>query len=185
MIGRARGVAAWSAALALTGCAALVPSSAPYADAPEPDRISGRMALQVDAQPGHGAHAFSADFELRGNADEGELRLSTPLGTTLAVAHWGSGNARLLTPNGEQRFDGLEALSQHAFGEVLPLRALPDWLRGRAWAAAADPARPRSDGTGFEQLGWEIDLARFDRGQWLGWRAAPPATRLRVQLDPR
>lgn len=183
MIGFTRGAAVWPAALALAGCAAVAPSSPPHAASAEPARISGRLALQVDAQPGHGAQAFSASFELRGSADDGELRLSTPLGTTLAVAHWGAGDARLVTPSGEQHFDGLEALSLHAFGEVLPLRALPDWLHGRPWAGAAEPARPRSDGPGFEQLGWAIDLARFDAGQWLAWRAVPPVARLRVQLD--
>lgn len=173
-------------ALALAGCAAAVlPGSPPLSAAAGPARITGRLALQVDAQPGQDAQAFSASFELRGNADDGELRLSTPLGTTLAVAHWGASDARLVTPGGEQRFEGLEALSLHAFGEALPLRALPDWLQGRPWAAAGAPARPRSDGPGFEQLGWAIDLARFDAGQWLAWRAAPPVARLRVQLDPR
>lgn len=185
MTGGKRSAAALPAALALAGCAALAPGSPPHAASAATTPISGRLALQLDAQPGRSAQAFSASFELRGNGDDGELRLSTPLGTTLAVAHWGAGDARLVTPHGEQRFEDLEALSLQAFGEALPLRALPDWLQGRPWPAAAEPARPRSDGPGFEQLGWAIDLARFDSGQWQAWRAAPPAARLRVQLDPR
>ena len=101
---------------------------------------------------------------------------------TLAAAFWGPGEARLVTPQGEQRFGDLDALSQHAFGEPLPLRALPDWLRGRPWAGAAEPARPLPHGPGFEQLGWTVDLTRFDDGQLTAQRAAP-STRLRVQLD--
>jgi hypothetical protein len=38
-------------------------------------------------------------------------------------------------------------------------------------------------GTGFVQLGWSVDLARFDSGQLLAWRPGPPAVRLRAQLD--
>ena len=114
----------------------------------------------------------------------GELHLSTALGTTLAAAFWGPGEARLVTPEGEQRFADLDALSLHAFGETLPLRALPDWLRGRPWAGAAEPARPLPSSPGFEQLGWAVDLTRFDDGQLQARRAAP-ATRLRVQLEPR
>lgn len=168
--------AALLAALALAGCAA-VPPAAPT--------LSGRIALQVDAQRDRPAQALSAAFELRGGADQGELVLSTPLGTTLAAAHWSRSEARLVTPQGEKRFDDLDALSRETFGETLPLRALPDWLQGRPWPGAAEAARPLQPGPGFVQLGWTIDLARFDTGQWQAWRDEPPAARLRVQLDPR
>ena len=169
---------AWlPAALALAGCAALPP---PAADS---QALSGRLALQVDAQPDRPAQSLQASFELRGNAERGELRLSTPLGTTLAAAFWGPGEARLVTPQGEKRFDDLDALSRDAFGESLPLRALPDWLQGRPWPGAAEAARPLQPGPGFEQLGWSIDLARFDAGQLQASRAGPPAVRLRAQLD--
>jgi outer membrane lipoprotein LolB len=162
-------------ALALVGCAAM--------PAPGPETISGRLALQVDASPDRPAQSLSGGFDLRGNADRGELRLSTPLGTTLAAAFWGPGEARLVTPQGERRFDDLEALSRDAFGESLPLRALPDWLSGRPWPGAAEPAKPLQPGPGFVQLGWTIDLARFSTGQLLAWRAGPPAVRLRAQMD--
>jgi outer membrane lipoprotein LolB len=163
-------------ALALGGCAALPP--------PEPGTIAGRLALQVEAHQERPAQSISAGFDLRGTAERGELRLSTPLGTTLAAAFWGPGQARLVTPQGERRFDDLDALSRDAFGESLPLRALPDWLRGRPWPGAADSALPLVPGPGFVQLGWTIDLAGFEVGRLLAWRAGPPGVRLRAQLDP-
>ena len=163
------------AALALAGCATLPP--------PAPGSVAGRLALQVEAHAGRPAQMLSAGFDLRGTAERGELRLSTPLGTTLAAAFWSPGEARLVTPQGERRFDDLDALSREAFGESLPLRALPDWLRGRPWPGAAEPALPLVPGPGFVQLGWTIDLARFDAGQLLAWRAGPPGARLRVLLD--
>jgi outer membrane lipoprotein LolB len=163
------------ATLALVGCATLPP--------PGPGTVSGRLALQVEAHLDRPAQSLSAGFDLRGNAERGELRLSTPLGTTLAAAFWGPDEARLVTPQGERRYENLEALSREAFGESLPLRALPDWLNGRPWPGAAEPAQPLQPGPGFVQLGWSIDLARFDTGQWQARRAGPPAVRLRAQLD--
>ncbi len=165
------------ATLALAGCATVPP--APTGS----QALSGRLALQVDALRDRPAQSISASFDLRGNAQQGELRLSTPLGTTLAAAFWGPGEARLVTPQGEKRFDDLDALSRDAFGESLPLRALPDWLQGRPWPGAAEPAQPLQPGPGFVQLGWTIDLARFDSGQLQASRTGPPAVRLRAQLD--
>jgi outer membrane lipoprotein LolB len=160
---------------ALAGCTA-VPS------APTSAAVSGRLALQVEAFQARPAQSLSAGFDLRGDATTGELRLSTPLGTTLAAAYWAPGEARLVTPEGERRFEDLDALSRDTFGESLPLRALPDWLQGRPWAGAG-AARALPTGPGFEQLGWTVDLAGFDAGQWRASRAGPPAVRLRAQLE--
>ncbi len=164
-------------ALALAGCAAVPPAP------PGSQALSGRLALQVEAMPDRPAQSISASFDLRGSAEQGELRLSTPLGTTLAAAFWGPGEARLVTPQGEKRFEDLDALSRDAFGESLPLRALPDWLQGRPWPGAPGQVQPLHPGPGFMQLGWTIDLARFDSGHLQASRAGPPAVRLRAQLD--
>lgn len=163
------------AALALVGCATAppAPTGMPF--------VSGRLVLQVDEQPGQAARSLSAAFDLRGDATRGELRLSTPLGTTLAEARWSPGEAHLVTPQGEKRFEDLEALSRDAFGESLPLRAWPDWLQGRPWPAESAQTLPA--GAGFVQLGWTIDLARFDTGLLQARRDTVPAVRLRAQLD--
>jgi outer membrane lipoprotein LolB len=172
-----RRLATLAATLVLLGCATAPPA------APGPGLLSGRLSLQVEAHLDRPAQSISAAFDLRGGAERGELRLSTPLGTTLAAASWGPDEARLVTPQGETRFADLDGLSLAVFGETLPLRALPDWLRGRPWPGAGDPARPMRPGPGFEQLGWVIDLARFDSGQLLAWRPGPPGVRLRAQRD--
>lgn len=168
--------AALLAALVVSGCG-LPPLT------PQPGLLSGRLSLQVDAVPDRAAQSISAAFELRGDAAAGELRLNSPLGTTLAAAAWGPGKARLVTPQGEQQFADLDALSRATFGETLPLRALPDWLQGRPWPQAAEAARALHSGPGFEQLGWSIDLARFDEGLVLATRTGPPALRLRAKMD--
>jgi len=140
---------------------------------------SGRLALRVDAAPGRPAQSLSAAFELRGDDREGELRLLSPLGTQVAAARWAPGLALLQSSEGERRFANLDALSQEALGEPLPLAALPDWLAGRPWRGATHTARA----DGFEQLGWVVTTAALADGQLQAQRAAAPAVTLRVRLD--
>jgi len=141
---------------------------------------SGRLSVRVDAAGDAPARSVSAGFELRGDGERGELRLSTPLGTLLAAARWSPGEAVLSTPGRQTRFADLDALSREALGEVLPLQALPDWLGGRPWPGA--PSSPA--GEGFEQLGWRVNLAGHRDGWVEAVRDAPPVVTLRARLEP-
>jgi outer membrane lipoprotein LolB len=146
--------------------------------------LGGRLSLQVDAAPPEPARQLSAGFELRGDPARGALDLTSPLGTVLAQARWQPGRAELQTPTGQQSFSDLDGLSRSTFGEPLPLTALFDWLRGRPWAGAA--SQPLAAGTGFEQLGWQVDTGRLAEGHLTARRSLPPAVTLRVRLeDPR
>jgi outer membrane lipoprotein LolB len=166
-----RSATALAVALALGGCAT----------APKPaDAVSGKLAVRIDAAGDQPARSVSSDFELRGGAERGELRLTAPLGTLVAVARWAPGEAVLTTSQGERRFGDLDTLARESLGEALPLTALPSWLRGQPWPGA--PSRAR-DG-GFEQLGWEIGLARYAEGVLEVTRRTPaPAVFLRARLD--
>lgn len=167
------------AAAALAGAALLAAGCATPPRASAPDALSGRLAVQVEALGEAPARSFSAGFELRGNAERGELQLTSPLGTVLARAQWLPGEAVLFTSQGEQRDASLDALSQRLLGEPLPLAALVEWLHGRPWPGA--PAQ-RLDG-GFAQLGWQVDLGRFAEGLLLAQRAQAPAIGVRARLD--
>jgi outer membrane lipoprotein LolB len=140
---------------------------------------SGRLSLQVDASPERRQQSLSVAFELRGSGDRGELRLNSPLGTQIAQARWAPGLASLRTGDGEQQFDGLDALSREALGEPLPLAALPDWLAGRPWAAAPHSMQP----DGFDQLGWHVQTGRLAEGWVTAQRRALPVVQLRVRLE--
>lgn len=135
--------------------------------------------MRVAAWGDQPARSEAAAFELRGDGRSGELRLSTPLGSLIAVAAWSPTRVVLTTPQGPQSFDSLAELSRHALGEDLPLQALPDWLRGEPWQGAA---HQRGEAQ-FEQLGWRIDLARLADGLLVAAREAPPRVTLRVQLE--
>jgi outer membrane lipoprotein LolB len=144
--------------------------------------VSGRLSIQVDASPGQPANRFAAAFDLTGTAEQGQLQLNSPLGVTMASAQWSSGEAVLITPDSERRFPDLEALSREALGESLPLRALPDWLKGRPWPGAPSQALT-SNMPGFDQLDWRIDLSRFSEGWVSADRRSAPVVALRVRLD--
>lgn len=165
--------------LALLPWGGLLPGCAtrPAADAAAP-WTSGRLSLQVEADATHAARSLSADFDLRGDGQRGELHLSSPLGNRLATARWSPDEAVLDLGQGERRYVDLESLSRHALGEALPLRALPDWLAGRPWAGA--PAQPQTDG--FTQLGWQVGLAGLGDGRIEAVREQAPRVQLRVRL---
>ena len=168
------GAARLAAAALLLGLAAC--STAPPRPAPD---LAGRLALRIDAGAGTPARSLTTQFELRGDARSGELQLTTPLGSTAAQARWQPGAAELITPDGTRHYGDLDALAQDMLGEILPLAALIDWLRGRAWLGA--PSTP--SGSGFEQLGWRIDLSRLAEGWVVAARDAAPALLVRARLE--
>lgn len=166
--------AAVAAAALLQGCA-----TPPVADEGLP-WTSGRLVVRVDASDAQAARSLDADFDLRGDDEQGELRLSTPFGTRLVRARWTRDEALLDLGQGDTRYPDLESLSRAAVGEVLPLRALPDWLAGRPWPGAATQEEPE----GFVQLGWQVSLVRFAEGRIEALREPPPRVLVRVRLHP-
>ena len=169
-----------AAAALLAGCA-LPPRAV---DGPPGEVLSGRLAVRVeaDASVNAPARSLSAAFELHGDPTSGRLDLSTPLGSVLAQARWSPSRVVLATPRGETEFGNLDALTREALGESLPVAALFDWLRGRPWPGAPSvPARqPEGD---FEQLGWTVNLARFEEALVSAHRSSPPPVTVRIKLD--
>ena len=172
-----RRFAAFVAAAFLAGCANL----APLGPAGSGDAFSGRLALRVEPLGTTPARAFSAAFDLRGDPRTGALGLSTPLGSMLAQAHWRPGEVVLVTPQGTRQFADLEGLTREALGESVPIEAWFDWLHGRPWTGAPSTAAAASS---FAQMGWTVDLGRFDEGAVSAQRTEPlPVVTVRIQLD--
>ncbi len=163
----------------MTACASVPRGAQPFVA----DTLSGRLAVRVDASDGAPARSENAVFELRGNAQAGQLNLSTPLGSVLAQARWAQGTVVLATPQGERRFADLDSLTQEVLGESVPVAALFDWLRGRPWPDAASVGRVAPAEPGFSQLGWSVSLARFDDGLVVAKRESAPAVTVRAKLD--
>ncbi len=170
MIGRAARCGALAVSALLAACATPSRQSAD---------LSGRLAVRVEAHAGAPAQSVSMQFELRGDAVAGDLRLTTPIGSTAAQARWQPGSAELSSAEGTRRFASLDELAQGLLGQALPLAALIEWLRGRPWPGAPSTA----SAGGFEQLGWRIDLSRLSEGWVLAARDLAPAVSVRARLD--
>jgi outer membrane lipoprotein LolB len=171
-------LAALVVALLMTACA--VPPKAP---ALAGDELSGRLAVRIEGTNGAAARSVSAAFDLQGTPQAGRLDLSTPLGSVLAQARWSPGSVVLATPQGEQSFSDLDALTHAVLGESLPVAALFDWLRGRPWPGAASTASVAPAEPGFEQLGWVVSLAHFDDAWIAARRERAPTVTVRAKVD--
>jgi len=150
------------AALALlAGCAA--PPAPPAAGA-----WSGRLALTLASDP---PQRWSAGFELTGGPRRGELRLTGPLGQTVAALRWDGPAAWLDRGDGQPRqFDSIEALTTELTGAALPIDALFAWLDGVSQAVP----------------GWQVDLSGQPQGRLRAERTTPPPSAdLRLIWQPR
>jgi len=103
------------------------------------------MSVKVHTEP---MQALSAAFSLYGNAERGELLLTSPIGTSLARIAWTPGEATLDTGSEMRRFSSLEALTTALTGTDVPVSTLFAWLNGRN-----------------QQIeGWQADLAALPQG---------------------
>jgi outer membrane lipoprotein LolB len=127
---------------------------------------SGRLSLSLASEP---PQSFSASFELRGTAQQGDLVLSTPLGTTVSALAWTPRGAQLRQGGQVQEFESLDALTTSALGTALPIAALIDWMHG------LDTPAP----------GWQVDVSRQAQGRIKAQRLAPlPSAELRLVWEP-
>lgn len=178
LVARLAGVAL---ALMLTGCShlATTPAPPPYVAEPAAQHYEGRLAVRVENDP---KRSFSANFTLDGQAQSGQLSLSTAIGTQVALARWLPGRVWLVDGDGTREFEALDQLSRETLGEDIPLVAFFDWLGGRPWPEA--PSQPlQHNAPGFEQMGWHVRLDRFNDGLIVAQRQTPSIVNLRVKLD--
>jgi len=127
---------------------------------------SGRLALSIASEP---PQSLSGGFELKTQAQSGELKLLSPLGNQLAQLDWAPGLARLDQGGKIYQQSSLEALLIQLTGSALPLLALIDWLQ----------ARP------VQVSGWVADLSQLNNGRLhIQSEGQQPAVQLRLVLEP-
>ena len=126
---------------------------------------AGRISLRIQSEP---VQAFFAAFELKGQPDNGELTLVSPLGSILGIMRWAPGEALLIQGNSIQRFASTGALLAQTTGAAVPISALFDWL----------------DGKNTPTPGWLADLSQQSDGRITATRVDPaPQADLRIVLD--
>ncbi len=148
----------------IAGCAGNQRATGRYD--PQREEWTGRISLQVASEP---VQFFSASFELKGRAENGELKLISPLGNVVAVLRWSPGQAQLDRGSQDiQLFASVDELMERATGAAIPLPALFAWLQGDNASAS----------------GWVADLTRHGEGRFGARRTLPaPEAYLRVVLD--
>lgn len=145
----------------LTGCAT-GPTLSPL---DTESHWSGRLALTVMAEP---PQHFSALFELHGNVDAGEIRLTSPFGQLMGIARWSAHEAELIRGHERQSYPDMHELTSALTGTPLPMAPLFDWLSGRPMTLD----------------GWEADLSRYTEGRISAQRLQPsPPVQLRIILQ--
>jgi outer membrane lipoprotein LolB len=155
---------AWLAIFLIAGCAGN--QRATGQNSHQRDEWAGRISLQVAGEP---VQSFSANFELKGRAENGELTLISPLGNVLGVLRWSPGQALLDRGKQDiQQFASIDELMERTTGAAIPLPALFAWLQG----------------TNATASGWSADLSRHGEGRVSARRLLPaPEANLRVVLD--
>lgn len=154
--------AATSALLVLTGCAA---PRAPVVRSADMQTWTGRLSLRIDSEP---VQSFAALFELTGAPEAGELTLTSPIGSTLAVLRWSPDQAQLLSGGDMKRYPSLDALIQAVTGAAIPVPALFAWLAGRNEMVP----------------GWRPNLSQVAQGRLQATRESPqPEAELRVIFE--
>lgn len=144
-------------------------------------RLRGKIGVR-DRSPTGGS--FSASFDWIQAGDAFAIELWGPLGQgrtrltgddeTLTVT-----DARGVTLAGESP----EALMQEHLGWSAPVNAMRYWIRGRlapGWRANAVDRDDAGHLTGFKQLGWVVELSR-----WQQSAAGPVPGRIRATRDGR
>jgi outer membrane lipoprotein LolB len=130
-----------------------------------PSEWQGRLSVQVQSDP---PASMSAGFLLRGNAQDGELDLYSPLGNTLGALQWSPQSARLNQGGSIQMFASMAELTEKTTGAALPIDAIFQWLQGINASA----------------IGWQADLSGADEGLITARRTQPqPEVNLRIKLD--
>lgn len=161
------------ALISIAGCANNTRASSPNSLKNEvSERYAGRLSLQIEAPTGSAqeTQSFSGSFELRGNAETGELDLLTPLGQIAAQLRWQPGAALLIRGQERQSFASAQALLEQSTGIAIPLEQLFSWLRG-----PASLPLPRSD--------WQVDLSAQAQGRIVARRERPSPATLRIVLE--
>ena len=138
----------------------------------------GRLSLRIASDP---PQSLYAGFTLNGDAQTGDLTLSSPLGNSLAQLSWTPQSAVLKANNETKEYLSTSALIESVTGTIIPLNALFDWMTGKDTPAE----------------GWEIDLSNMKTPtaktanssnetvqRFVAKRFSPlPAAELRIALD--
>jgi len=162
--------------LLLTGCATLVPPTAPTVvktiilePSSEPDtlatpdfKVMGRVSVR------NTQHHFSGNVHWQHTEPEDHILLLSPLGQTIAEIWSNHDKASLLTAKHEEyHARNVEDLTAEILGWRLPLNGLQHWIQGTHSPASIAKIELDSDDriVAIHQDGWQILYVRYFAAQ--------------------
>jgi outer membrane lipoprotein LolB len=140
---------------------------------------SGRLSLQIEPEAGSTAptQSFSGSFEVRGNAEIGELDLLTPLGQIVMRLRWRPDIAVIFRGTERQIYADAQDLIQQATSASLSLAQLFSWLDGKPTTS------PPSSAQGAQSGEWQVDLTARAQGRIIARRTQPTPAVLRIAIE--
>lgn len=121
--------------------------SASAAQQDSPFNVSGRISVNMDGKGSVG------QFDWAHRADEDQLSVNSPLGSTVARLQRDASGVSLQADGKTWQAADVESLTHDVLGWTLPLGNLVWWIRGLP--APGEPYRFAADGS-LEQQGWLI-----------------------------
>lgn len=138
----------------------------------------GRFSLTYPSPSGEGA--ASGNFRLVSQGDALNLRLSTPVGITIAEITYDGSGARVEAGGQTSSAPTLEEAVSRAAGFALPVSEMRSWLDGVPDPASSFAAS--SEKGAFTQAGWTVSPSRFKENGPELIRAENPKEGVRVRL---
>ena len=165
--------------LTMLSACAVVP---PLGEGLAPDfRLRGKIGVR-DQSPTGGS--FSASFDWIQAGDVFAIELWGPLGQGRTRLAGDDETMTVTDPRGVTLAgESPEALMQEHLGWSAPVNVLQYWVRGRlapGWRATGVDRDAQGHLTGFKQLGWAVELSR-----WQQSAAGPVPGRIRATRDSR
>ncbi|SEG75992.1 lipoprotein insertase outer membrane protein LolB [Marinobacterium lutimaris] len=149
-----------SIALLLSACSSIQsPPTAP--DANLQGKLDNDWQFSGKAGIRQGNSADSANIDWHQQDQAYEVRLSGPLGQGGAVISGDSNSVEMQVSGESETYRGRtpEEVMYQALGWYLPVSQARYWVQGLP--DPAYPSTPLSDASGFEQLGWRVEIQRL------------------------
>jgi outer membrane lipoprotein LolB len=174
-----RALPAAAIAAILWGCAQLtpMPSGGPEAGGFE---LSGRVAIR------YGEESATGRVQWRHSEDSDDLLLTNPLGQGVARVTRSGNQVELENSDGRKHLAAdAESLTEEVLGWRLPLKGLPDWVRGRprpgSPAAVVRDAQQRV--AELRQDGWRVEYEEYAEERPARLRLTRPDMEMRLVID--
>lgn len=121
--------------------------------------LEARFALRTETA-GEKPQSANGRLSWTHRQQQDRILISTPLGGGIAELESTPGQATLILADGQRHFaDDAEELLRQTTGHTLPVRQLPDWLRGRGSSHAIVATDPSGRPQTLREDNWQVQYS--------------------------